>query len=184
MMTTEDIVREIKKELRANMNGIASQYMRENGANYHVNFGVELPRLHNIASEFEPNHQVAQQLWHENVRESKILATILMPTERFYEELADIWVDQIDNAEIAQMASMYLFARLPYVSTKAFEWIASESDIRQLCGYLMIARLLMLGAVFNERSIEELKDQMEAVPDTAPLPLRKVILSIRTKLES
>lgn len=181
-MTTQDIIRDIKKELRANMNGIASQYMRENGANYHVNFGIELPRLRNIAAEFEPNHEVAQQLWHENVRESKILATILMPTERFYEELADIWVDQIDNAEIAQLASMNLFSRLPYVSTKAFEWIASDSETRQLCGYLMIVRLLMQGAEFNDRSLDELKDQMASVPQNASLPLRKAIASIENRL--
>lgn len=182
-MDYELILKDIKKELRANMNGVASQIMRENGLGYHINFGIELPRLQDIAKEFEPNHEVAQHLWHENVRESKILAAMLMPTDRFYEELADIWVDQIPNAEIAQMASMYLFSRLPYVSTKAFKWIASEDEMHQLCGYLMIARLLMRGAEFNERSIDELKDQMASVPENAPLHLRKAVISVHNLLE-
>ena len=103
-MNVEETLAEIKKELRANMNGVASKRMRESGLQYHVNFGIELPRLQMIAREFEPNHELAQQLWHENVRESKILAAMLMPVERFLPDLADIWAEQIPNAEIAQTA--------------------------------------------------------------------------------
>jgi len=181
-MTTEEIIHNIKKELRANMNGVASQYMRENGLGYHVNFGIELPRLRQIAAEFEPNHSVAQQLWHENVRESKILAGILMPTDSFCEEIADIWVEQIDTPEMAQMTVLNLFVRLPYASTKAFEWIANEREMTQLCGYLIIARLLMQGAELNDRSLEELKDQMQSVPANASLALRKVIMNIESQI--
>lgn len=181
-MTTEDIIRDIKKELRANMNGVASKYMRENGLEYHVNFGIELPRLRTIASELEPNHQVAQQLWHENVRESKILAGMLMPTDNFVEEIADIWVEQIETTEVAQMTALNLLCRLPYAATKAFEWIASEREMTQLCGFLVIARLLMQGAEFNPHSLEELKDQMLSVPANAPLALRKAIMSIENQI--
>lgn len=182
-METEQILKDIKKELRANMNGVASKFMRENGLAYHVNWGIELPRIQAIAREFEPNHEVAQQLWHENVRESKILATMLMPTESFVEELADIWVEQIPTNEIAQMASMNLFSRLPYASTKSFEWIASEQETKQLCGYLVLARLIAQGTVLNERSRLELEDQMSAVPPSAPLALRKIIQTLETQLE-
>lgn len=181
-MDCEQTLKDIKKELRANMNGVASKYMRENGLAYHVNWGIELPRLQSIAREFTPNHEVAQQLWHENVRESKILATMLMPTEAFEPELADIWVEQIPTNEIAQMSSMYLFSRLPYASTIAFEWIASEQDTKQLCGYLILSRLLSQGAVLNERSLMELKDQIGAVPATAPLALRKITQTIEAQL--
>ena len=59
-MSIEETIRAIKQELRANMNGIASARMRESGLQYHVNFGIELPRLKQIAAEFEPNHEVAQ----------------------------------------------------------------------------------------------------------------------------
>ena len=44
-MDIQETIRQIKKELRLAMNGIASSYMRENGMNYKLNFGVELPRL-------------------------------------------------------------------------------------------------------------------------------------------
>ena len=44
-MSVEETIVEIKKELRANMNGVASARMREAGLNYHVNFGIDLPRF-------------------------------------------------------------------------------------------------------------------------------------------
>lgn len=176
-MTAEEIIIDIKKELRANMNGIASKSMRDKGLNYRINFGIELPRLRNIAREFESNHQIAQQLWHEGVRESKILAGMLMPIDKFYPEIADIWVEDIDNPEIAQQTVMNLFARLPYASEKAFEWMAAENETKQLCGFLLIARLLNQGAQMNERAEREFLDQCEATLHTESLPLRKSILS-------
>ena len=182
-MKTEDIIHDIKKELRSNMNGVASQRMREAGLAYHVNFGIELPRLQQIAQEFEPNHEVAQQLWHENVRESKILATLLMPVERFFPEVADIWAEQIPNAEIAQITSMNLFSRLPYAADKAFEWIASEREMLQLCGFLTLTRLLMNGTRFNERSLQELTDQAHSLQDSPNLHLRKAIQNVLLRCE-
>ena len=175
-------IKDIKKELRAAMNGVASARMREAGAPYKLIFGVELPRLQEISREFTPNHQLAQTLWNENIRESKILATLLMPLDHFYPEVADIWVDEIPSAEVAQVASMNLFSRLPYAPSLAFEWMASEKEMRQLCGFLIVARLLQQGAEFNEFSLHELRDQMESVPTDAPLALRKVVMNIENML--
>lgn len=153
-----DTIIQIKKELRANMNGVASESMGRKSEDYRVNFGVEIPRLHNIASEFEANHELAQQLWKESVRECRILATILQPVESFLPEIADIWVDDIRTLELAQIASLNLFSRLPYASDKVFEWIASEREITQQCGYLTLCHLMRQGEM-NERSADEFIDQ-------------------------
>lgn len=181
-MNAEEIIRTIKQELRANMNGVASTRMRESGLQYHLNFGIELPRLQTIASEFTPSHEIAQQLWHENVRESKMLATMLMPVERFYPELADIWVEQVPNFEIAQTAVLFLFSRLPYAPQKAFEWMASDKEMSQYCGFLLMARLLMQGVILNERSRQEFEDQAEVASQTDSLPLRKAIQNALARL--
>ena len=109
-MNTDDIIQDIKKELRANMNGVASRRMREGGLVYHLNYGIEQPRLQTIAREFEPNHEVAQRLWHENVRECKLLAAMLMPIREFPSEECDLWLRQIPNVEIAQMTVLNLFS--------------------------------------------------------------------------
>ena len=50
MENIREQIREIKQQLRSLMNGAASASMREKGLNYKVNFGVELPRLKQLAA--------------------------------------------------------------------------------------------------------------------------------------
>ncbi len=165
------------------MNGIASAYMRKHGASYRLNWGIELPRLRQIACEFEPNHQLAQRLWNENVRESRILATMLMPIENFDPALCQLWAEQMPNAEVAQIAVMNLFARLPYAADMAFRWMADPSEMMQLMGLLLITRLLMQGAELNPRALAEVRDQAESCLRSPNLHLSKAAMNTLARLE-
>ena len=158
-METKETIKEIKKQFRLFMNGVVSQSMREKGLDYKLNFGIELPRLKEIAAKFEKDHEVAQALWKENIRECKILAGLLQPVDTFYPEIADIWVEDMHYPEIAELTCMNLFCHLPYASEKVFQWIADEGEYFQFCGYMLIARLLMNGKELNERAENEFLDQ-------------------------
>ena len=58
-MTVQEKIRDIKQQLRLNMNGVASGSMREAGIEYRLNFGVGIPRLKEIASESGKNVELA-----------------------------------------------------------------------------------------------------------------------------
>lgn len=182
MSNTEEQIRYIKKELRAAMNGILSAQMRQAGMPYKLVFGVEQPRLLDIAREFTPSRQLAQQLWNENIRESKLLACILMPKDEFVPELADIWVEEIPTAEVAQIFVMQLMQHTPKAAEQSFEWIATQHYYRQLCGFLCIARLLQQGGELNERSVQELRNQAESLLPQADLHLQKAIRATLDRL--
>ena len=152
-------LKDIKTQLRLSMNGAVSQSMREKGLVYKLNFGVELPRIKNIAASYTKNHELAQALWKEDIRECKILAGLLQPVDTFYPEIADIWVENMPNIEIAELTSMNLFQHLPYAPSKSFQWIADERELVQVCGYLTIARLLMKKGDMDERAANEFLDQ-------------------------
>ncbi|MBR3455591.1 MAG: DNA alkylation repair protein [Bacteroidaceae bacterium] len=154
---TQEKIRLLKQEFRANMNGMASSSMRNAGLGYRVNFGIELPRLQAIAREFHPDHELAQELWKEDVRESKIVATLLQPVATFYAEIADIWAESITTAEMAGIASVNLFQHLPYALEKAFQWMASEGEYVQMCGYHTVIRLMRKNEL-PDRLAEELVD--------------------------
>lgn len=158
-MEIKELIRDIKSQYRTAMNGVASAHMRESGLAYKINFGIELPRLLAIARDYEPNHELAQTLWKEGIRESKILAGVLMPVDNFFPEIADIWVEQIPTQEIAELTVMNLFVRLPYASSAAFRWISDPREIYQVCGLLLLTRLCMKGCSFNESASFELVDQ-------------------------
>ncbi len=182
-MDIQETIRKIKTELRLSMNGIASSYMRDNGMKYKLNFGVELPRLRDIATGYPANHELAQALWKEDIRECKLLAAMLQPTDTFYSDIAEIWVESMPNIEIAQHTAQNLFCRLPYASQKAYEWIASDKEMFQICGYLILARLFMQGKQPNERSACEFIDQAHTAL-YASFPVRRAALSAIQKYQT
>lgn len=154
-----ETIKDIKSKFRLFMNGMVSQSMREKGMEYKLNFGIEYPRIKEIAAGYEPDHELAQALWKENIRECKILAGLLQPADTFYPEIADIWIEGMDYPELAEYTVMNLFQRLPYASEVVFRWIADEREMFQLCGFLLMARLLMKGEKLNERAEAEFLDQ-------------------------
>lgn len=179
----EDTIRNIKKELRANMNGIASAQMRGGGMPHHVVWGIELPRLRNIASEFKPDRQLGQRLWNENVRESQLLGILLTPPAEFLPEVADIWVHEATTAEAVSLLAMELVVPQHWASDMSFRWIAGSVPLPALCGWLTICRLLRQGGTLMPRSEAELRDHAAALPADAPLYLRKAVMQTMEALE-
>jgi 3-methyladenine DNA glycosylase AlkD len=160
--TLHETLRQIKTELRLSMNGPASTAMRERGLVYKMNFGVEVPRLKAIASNLPHTHKLAQALWKEDIRECKILATMLQPTDDFDEDIADVWVEQVNNIELVEQLTMNLFSNLSYAPSIAFKWIADEREYVQSCGFLLTARLFVIGYELNRRAVDEFLDQAAA----------------------
>lgn len=160
-MTLQEQIRHVKLHLRGVMNGVVSQSMREKGLTYKLNFGVDLPRLRLLANEFPHTATLAAALWKEDIRECRLLAAMLYPAEEYPEELADLWIEQMKYTEEAECTVLHLFSHLPYASNKVFEWIAQEQTMFQICGWLLLGRLLSSGKYLCERDVQEIFDQME-----------------------
>ena len=156
---TNNKVKEIKRSFRLMMNGVASQSMRQKGAEYQVNWGIGLVELRNMAAEYGKNYDLAIALWKENIRECKILATMIMPVEEMLTEVADIWMEQTPTQEIAEIAAFQLYQYLEDAPVLAFKWLATGKTLYEICGFQVLARLFMQGLEPDERGINELMDQ-------------------------
>lgn len=176
-------VRNVKQCLRGMMNGVVSQSMREKGLAYKVNFGVELPRLRDFARTLPHTSALAAQLWKEDIRECRILAGLLQPADEFPVDLAEVWVEQMRFTEEAEFTVLHLFCRLPYASTIAFEWVARSDYFFQLCGWLLMGRLLSCGMQPAPRDRNELIDQARSVLDAPQLSLRSAAYKVLVRLE-
>ena len=175
-MTIQEQVKEIKQSFRQLMDGATSQSMRDKGLQYKLNWGASIPMLREKAEELGQNYDLAIALWKENVRECKILATMLMPADQVLPEVIDIWMEQMPTQEMAEQASFNLFQHLPFAPAKAYEWMASDKELYQLCGFLVLTRLFMNGQEPNERGINEYIDQLESALQGSSLPVRKAAL--------
>lgn len=175
-MKIEEQVKDIKRSFRQMMDGQVAQSMRDKGMDYHLNWGATLPRLREMADEIGKNYDLAIALWKENVRECKILATMIMPADQILPEVVDIWMEQTDNLEIAEQASFNLYQYLPFAAEKAYLWLASPDDLPQMCGYHVLTRLFMNKQEPNERGINEFIDQALVALQSHYIPLRKAAM--------
>ncbi|MBR1556630.1 MAG: DNA alkylation repair protein [Prevotella sp.] len=166
-------VREIKQSFRQMMDGMVASSMRQKGLDYKLNWGATLPRLREKADEIGKNYDLAIALWKENVRECKILATMIMPADKMLPEVADIWMEQTASQEIAEQAAFNLYQYLPYAPEKAYTWMASDKELYQLCGFHILSRLFMNGQEPNERGINEFIDQALAALQGDSLMVKK-----------
>lgn len=165
-MTSDEIkstVAELKREFHSMMNGTVSNSMREKGASYSVNFGVEGVRLVELAHETPHDAALSRALWQEqDIRECRLLATMIYPPEEFAPDICEAWIDTLRTPEEAQYLSMHLLQHLSYAGSKVMAWMASPEMLRQLCGLLTTGRLLAGGVRFYARERNELLDQCEA----------------------
>ena len=159
------------------MDGAVAQSMRDKGVDYHLNWGVTLPRLQQMAADYGKDYDLAIALWKENVRECKILATMIMPPEKVLPEVIDIWMEQITTQEIAEQTAFNLFQHLPYAPEKAYIWMASDKVLYQLCGFHILSRLFQQGREPNERGINEFIDQALAAIEGPSVAVRKAALN-------
>lgn len=170
--TTAQKLQLIKRDFRSLMNGTAAASLREKGLHYRLIFGVEWPQLMRLSAEIGKDHDLAQALWKEDIRECRLLAGLIQPVETFSLELADVWIETMHYPEEAQYTVLSLFQHLPHVSEAAFNWIARPEEMYRLCGWLVLARLFMKGLPLNTRSEDEFIDQAETSLQDPSLAVR------------
>ena len=176
MKEISEQVKEIKQSFRQMMDGAVAKSMRDKGLDYKLNWGATVPRLRAMADEMGQDYDLAIALWKEDVRECKLLATMLMPPDRMLPEVCDIWMEQVPSQEVAEQLAFNLWQHLPYAADKAFRWIASDQEYYQLCGFHVLTRLFMQGQEPNERGINEFLDQAVTALQGPYMSVRKAAM--------
>ncbi|MCI1246512.1 MAG: DNA alkylation repair protein [Prevotella sp.] len=169
---TKEKLNTIKRSFRLRMNGPAAASMREKGLDYKVNWGVNFVELKNMAREYGKDEELAIELWKEDIRECKILATLIMPPEKMLPDLAEVWMEQIRGQEMAEMIAFNLLQYAKDAPMLAYQYIASAKETYQITGFSLLARLFMKGQEPNSRGINEFLDQAAAALQGKSLGVR------------
>ncbi len=173
----KDQLNAIKRSFRLVMNGPASQSMRQKGVDYKINWGVPFTQLRVMARDYGKNYDLAVALWKENIRECKILATLIMPPASMPREVVDIWMSEVVSQELAELAAFNLFQYLDYAPELAYSWIASENELYQIAGYGVLSRLFMRGLCPDERGVGEFLDQCDVALQEGSTGVRHAALN-------
>lgn len=183
-MTKEEIeskIKELKRGFRLVMNGPASQSMREKGLDYRLNWGVPFIQLKQMAADLPHDYDFAIALWKEDIRECKILATLLMPHDKMPEEVAEIWMEQTHSQEMAEMQAFNLYQYVSYAPKLAYRWMALDDTVKEICAYDILGRLFMKWQEPNERGINEFIDQAVTALKSPSAGLRHAAMNALTR---
>jgi 3-methyladenine DNA glycosylase AlkD len=101
----------ILKNIERLQNGDISTAMERMGISYGINYGVSIPQLQQIATQYDKDNNLAFNLFDKNIRETKIISSMLFDTELLLSvELIKISED-IDNIELVEQFSKNIFSK-------------------------------------------------------------------------
>lgn len=121
-MDTAAKLRAIKQLFYTYRNGIVADTLRRAGHPCGVIFGLNVPQLSEIARSQEPDAELAAALWADtNVRESRLLATYLLPTAAYPADVdaAVALALQVRTREEADMLAFRVLKHLPFAAQVA-----------------------------------------------------------------
>jgi len=164
---TNRIFQEIISQIKPLQNGEVVNSMEKRGVPYKVSYGVSIPLLRQIASNFRNNHLLALKLWNKQWRETMILATLLEEPNEVTENQMDFWVKNLQSVEIAEQAVINLFSKTSFAYEKAFEYCHGKKLLVKISGLLLIGRLALAD---REASDEKFDPFFEIMPPLSKDP--------------
>ena len=151
MPSTQENLKAIKRSFRLYMNGVVSASMRQKGADYKINWGVSLEHLREMSQEYGKDEELADALWKENIRECKILATLIMPSSAMNAEKAEEWLNDIRTQEMAELTAYHLFQYMDSAMQMAISWLDKDQPLQRICAFHVLSNQFKQSVQMNEQ---------------------------------
>ena len=146
---------DILKELKSLSNPRAIEGMAEYGITPGNTYGVSIPNLRKIAKETGIDHELAQQLWESDIRETRILACMIDDPEMVTREQMESWAEDFNYWEICDQCCQNLFENTKFAYRKCIEWSSNEQEFIKRAGFLLMARLAFKDKGMGDKQFEE-----------------------------
>lgn len=146
----------ILKRLEVERNPAALVGMAKFGITPARAYGIKIPVLRQLAREAlskdkAANHTLAQQLWANDTRETRILASMIDVPQLVTETQMESWAAVFDYWEICDQCIQNLFEKTPFAYKKAVEWSDKKAEYVKRAGFVLMARL----AVSDKKAPDE-----------------------------
>ena len=146
-------VRNLKK-LKSLSNPRAVEGMAKYGITPDSTYGVSIPNLRKIAKEIGIDHELAQQLWKSDIRETRILASMIEDLEVVTEDQMERWVKDFNYWEICDQCCMNLFKYTKFAYQKCVEWSSNEREFVKRAGFVLMACLAVSDKEADDKQFE------------------------------
>ncbi len=177
-------MQKVKRRFFAMRNGDLAQQMKERGADYQINFGLNLPQISEIACDFLPGGEEYADLpadfdmadfsrrLRENrtTRESMLIAPMLFPVEKLGWDEALEWCREARTPEVVDVLCLKLLRKWNRAGEMVNSLVGSEVDLDRYCALRLLLNLLQIGT-YNLTDASELcgKEELRGCRLTASL---------------
>lgn len=173
-MTDFSRLQQVKRRFFAMRNGVIADTYRKAGSPHHIIFGLVLPQLVEIASEFSHDPELARQLWNNrSTRESMLLAPMLLRPEDITVDSALEMINQSPAAETVDILCHRLLRHTPFSLDIAIK--ASDPELTPICRYAAM-RLLWHKIYSDAATVRQLAERELATGEPlTSLPARQIL---------
>lgn len=186
--TTDDPIRNLRKEFFAFRNGIIADKLRAAGDPHAMIMGCLLADIVAITSRAreaigDDNKlaAIAQELWKDtNSRECRLAAPLLFPPELMSQELALNWCQDIETIEVADNLCHKLLRHIPESRGIMDQLIAQKDPMAKYTGYRLMQGLLVMGKLQPTPAIIS---TVEAEAACAQSPLSRLLDDVLESLK-
>lgn len=124
-------LQQIKQLFYTYRNGVTAQTLRQAAWPHSVIYGLNVPQLAEIASAIGRNEQLGKSLWNDsNVRESRLLAAYILPTDMPQDTINDICNSLLTREEADMLAFRWL-RYSQHAPSLTNQWSKSQNPLLQ-----------------------------------------------------
>lgn len=103
--------------------------------------GVDTATIEDIARQMDRDHRLAQKLWAEGLRETRLLAIRLEEPKKTQADQLDRWVHQLTHEELTTYLVDHLLTKSPATRHLVPRWAASHHPLVRNAGFRLLNRL-------------------------------------------
>ena len=131
------------KSIIGELKALASQHNRAGMQRFGINtsraLGISMKILREKAKPYRKNHELALELWDEQIHEARLLAVLIDDPEQLTDEQMEAWVKDIDSWDLCDQACMNLFDKFSGAWEKARQWSARREEFVKRAGFVLMA---------------------------------------------
>ena len=163
-MTTQEKVFDIIGRIRRLMNGDVATTLRQLGITYKVTYGLTVPQMREIANNYVGDHELALALFNQDIRECKLIASMVDDPKQVTGEQIDQWAEEFTNTEIVEQVCSNLLWATEYALSRSIEWCLNDNELLNKAG-LTIAGKRATDTTIKDRIFEPYLGIAEAIAD-------------------
>lgn len=167
MDNTSTMIRLLSR-LKTEMNGEVVDYMQVHGLNYPLSYGVSSATVRTIAKEYAPNHNLAEFLYKQQVRELQLAAATIADPQKVNEADLDFWIQGITTMEMAENVASFLLSRTDVADIVSHRWIEHENENVRYCALITAVKALSTGKI-KDGTVEHIVLRLKEATDTPTL---------------